>query len=139
MLDTDLVEYQLNRNDKASVVIQINSLLSPQVFLLPYKDNNIKDRLELEFNDTYQTDIYDAPAMTIEQADKIIDFFIKHLEDANVLIVACDKCIDRANSVVKALADFYSQDISYLDVQRYNKLVYNTLYEQLLKRKGLVC
>ena len=132
MLTEELETYQLQKNNKISVVIQITQLLRPQIFLLPYKENNIKDKIDLVFNDSYQTSSkYEAPGIQEQQAKQIIEFFNKHIEDADLLIVASDKCTDRSNAVVKAIADFYNQDIQYLNIDRYNTLVYNTIYDQL--------
>ena len=132
MLTEELENYQLQRNSEISVVIQITQLLRPQIFLLPYKENNIKDKIDLVFNDSYQTSSkYEAPGIQEQQAKQIIEFFNKHIEDADLLIVASDKCTDRSNAVVKAIADFYNQDIQYLNIDRYNTLVYNTIYDQL--------
>lgn len=132
MLTEELENYQLQKNNKISVVIQITQLLRPQIFLLPYKENNIKDKIDLVFNDSYQTSgEYEVPGIQKQQAKQIIEFFNKHIEDADLLIVASDKCTDRSNAVVKAIADFYNQDIQYLNIDRYNTLVYNTIYDQL--------
>ena len=132
MLTEELENYQLQKNNKISVVIQITQLLRPQIFILPYKENNIKDKIDLVFNDSYQTSSkYEALGIQEQQAKQIIEFFNKHIEDADLLIVASDKCTDRSNAVVKAIADYYNQDIQYLNIDRYDTLVYNTIYNQL--------
>lgn len=135
MTSQELEEYSMQKHDNKQVVIQITSTGHPEPFLMPYKYNNIQDTLFLEFNDVINDDPFGQYAkMTVYEARAIHQFFLKHVDDADVLIVAQDKTRQRATGVVKALADFYSQDIDYiLEDPKYtiNTCVYDTLTKYL--------
>ena len=135
MLTDELEQYAMEKHNKISIVIQINSLQRPQQFLLPYKYNNIVDTMEVQFDDVSadQNNSF-APGIQLSDADKIIDFVQKHIDDSELLIVASDKSKDRANSVIKALADFFDQDIGETEQFRYNRHVYNVIITRLHSR-----
>ena len=91
--------------------------------------------MEVQFDDVSadQNNSF-APGIQLSDADKIIDFVQKHIDDSELLIVASDKSKDRANSVIKALADFFDQDIGETEQFRYNRHVYNVIINRLHSR-----
>lgn len=109
--------------------------MHPTAFIIPYKENNIIDKLELEFNDVTDGGNHNEYfPMQIRDAIKIKDFILKHLDDADVLIVASDKSKARANGIVKALQDFYDQSVDQFEADpgfKYNPLCYNLMLKVL--------
>lgn len=125
----------MQKHDKKQVIIQINQVMHPTAFVIPYKENKIIDKLELEFNDVVDGGSHNEYfPMQIRDAVKIKDFILKHLDDADVLIVASDKSKARANGIVKALQDFYNQSVDQFEEDpgfAYNPLCYNLMLKVL--------
>lgn len=131
----ELEQYQLKNNDKKQIVVQINSVMHPTAFIMPYKGNNIIDKLELQFNDVTDGGSH-GEYFPMQESDalKIKKFIEKHLEDADILIVASDKQKARANGIVKALSDFYEQTVDEFEENpefNYNPYCYNLMLKTL--------
>lgn len=135
MTSGELEQYSMEKHAEPQVVVQITQVAHTPAFIMPYKYNGIKDKLELAFNDTLDIDKDNLYMnMQLNHAYYIKQFVEKHLDDADVLIIAQDKTKDRAEGIIKALAEYYDQDISDIENNpRYcpNRLCYELMMQAL--------
>ena len=131
MTSDELEQYSMEKHDEPQVVVQITQVAHTPAFIMPYRYNDIKDKLELVFNDTLDVDKDNLYMnMQLTHAYYIKQFVEKHLDDADVLIIAQDKTKDRAEGIIKALAEYYNQDIS--DIENNPRYCPNSLCYKLM-------
>lgn len=131
MTSDALEQYSMEKHDEPQVVVQITQVAHTPAFIMPYRYNGIKDKLELVFNDTLDVDRDNLYMnMQLNHAYCIKQFVEKHLDDADVLIIAQDKTKDRAEGIIKALAEYYNQDIS--DIENNPRYCPNSLCYKLM-------
>lgn len=117
MNKSEIEDYNLQKHDRSSIVISINSINSPEPFILKTTFNNIKRILNVSFNDTELISDIDG-AVSQEQADKIADFVIDWVADVDDLIVQCEEGRSRSAGVAKAIMEVLEINDGNLDTER---------------------
>ncbi len=96
--------YSLEPHTEKSAIISIRDDYLGDADIVPTPENGIKDVLFMAFEDV---DGHESGVMSQKDADAIVDFVSRHLEDVDVVIVHCMAGISRSAGVCAALVRYF--------------------------------